>query len=58
MTTGQKVGLNDDDYGHLFNLPDDSKPGYASFWGAFFHVYLLALGEFNNDDYELGESNF
>ena len=34
---------------------DPATPGYAKWQGALQHVYLLALGEFNLDDYELGD---
>jgi hypothetical protein len=36
---------------------DDSVPGYVKFDGALQHVYLLALGEFNLDDYDLGDGS-
>ena len=34
---------------------EDSVPDYSKFHGALKHVYLLALGEFNLKDYELGD---
>jgi hypothetical protein len=33
---------------------DMTVPGYVTFHGAWKHVYLLALGEFNLEDYEIG----
>jgi uncharacterized protein YhhL (DUF1145 family) len=33
-------------------------PGYTTIVGSFKHVYLLALGEFNLDDYTIGNDYF
>ena len=32
-------------------------PSYVTFLGALEHIYLLALGEFNLDDYKIGDGS-
>ena len=58
MVTSDKMTLNDDDHGHLFNAPQETLPPYTYILGAFQYVYLLALGEFDIDGYQLGENKF
>jgi len=33
-------------------------PGYTTLMGSMQHVFLLALGEFNLEDYDLGGNNY
>jgi uncharacterized protein YhhL (DUF1145 family) len=37
---------------------DAGEPGYSSIIGSFKHVYLLSLGEFNLDDYAIGNDPY
>ena len=55
MTTAEKITLNDDDHGHLFNAPQETLPSYTSMGGAIQYVYLLALGEFDVDGFDHGQ---
>ena len=47
--------MNDDDDGWKFNTPSEEPPSYSYVAGAFQHVYLLALGEFDIDSYANGD---
>ena len=51
MKTSDKMTLNDDDHGHLFNAPGEELPSYTYILGSIQYVYLLALGEFDIDGY-------
>jgi len=38
-------------------IPEDSLPSYKDFPGALKHVYRIALGDFDTDEYSLGDGN-